>query len=67
MARRPTDRDDPPGPAASPEPPARATRRTSADFRADLTSPSASPLDFVNRRMAELSAKRRGRKDEPDE
>jgi hypothetical protein len=32
-----------------------------------LTSPSASPLDFVNRRMAELAAKRRGRKDEPDE
>ena len=64
MARRPTDRDDPPAP---PELPARAARRTPADFQADLTRPGASPLDFVNRRMAELAAKRHGKKDEPDE
>jgi hypothetical protein len=27
--------------------------RTSADFKADLDKPDPSPLDFINRRMAE--------------
>ena len=54
MARKPRST---PRPAKAAKP---ARRATSADFRVDLDKPDPSPLDFVNRRMAEEDESREG-------